>query len=144
MIIASIIAVIFGVAGIAGCILPAIPGPPLSWLGLLLLYFWGGTNGKGDEMSLTLLLVMLALTLAVTVLDYIIPAKLTKATGGSDAAARGAMAGLLIGIIFTPIGMLLGTFLGALVAEAHYTEKPLSRCVQRLLVHFWELWSEPD
>lgn len=129
MVITDILAVILGLAGIAGCILPALPGPPLSWAGLLLLYFWGGTNGKGDDMSLTILLVMLGLTVIVSILDYVIPAKLTKATGGSSASARGAMAGLLIGIVFTPIGMLLGTFLGALLAEAHYTDKPLSKCL---------------
>ena len=129
MVITDILAVILGLAGIAGCILPALPGPPLSWTGLLLLYFWGGTNGKGDDMSLTILLVMLGLTVIVSILDYVIPAKLTKATGGSSASARGAMAGLLIGIVFTPIGMLLGTFLGALLAEAHYTDKPLSKCL---------------
>ena len=122
MVITDILAVILGLAGIAGCILPALPGPPLSWTGLLLLYFWGGTNGKGDDMSLTILLVMLGLTVIVSILDYVIPAKLTKVTGGSSASARGAMAGLLIGIVFTPIGMLLGTFLGALLAEAHYTD----------------------
>ena len=136
MVITDIIAVILGLAGMAGCILPALPGPPLSWTGLLLLYFWGGTNGKGDEMSLTILLVMLGLTAAVTILDYIVPAKLTKATGGSDASARGAMAGLLIGILLTPIGMLLGTFLGALIAEAHYTDTPLSQCLSAALGTF--------
>ena len=63
----SILAVLAGVIGIIGSILPALPGPPLSWLGMLLLYFWGGTNGKGEEMSSTILLVMLGVTIVVSI-----------------------------------------------------------------------------
>jgi len=51
----AIIAVFLGIIGIIGSIVPALPGPPLSWVGMLLLYFWGGTNRAGDEMSLALL-----------------------------------------------------------------------------------------
>ena len=47
----AIVAVLAGLIGILGSILPALPGPPLSWAGMLLLYFWGGTNGAGDKMS---------------------------------------------------------------------------------------------
>lgn len=123
---AEIIAIILGIVGIAGCILPALPGPPLSWGGLLLLYLWG----NGDEISTSLLVTTAVITIAVSILDYIVPIKLTKVTGGSDYASRGAMAGLVAGIVFTPIGMILGTFLGALIAERHYTGKPYSACVK--------------
>lgn len=127
--IADIIAVILGLAGLAGCILPAVPGPPLSWAGLLVLYFYGGTLRDAGQMSTALLLTMLGITVVVSILDYVIPAKMTKVTGGSEHASRGAMAGLLIGIVFTPVGMILGSFLGALAAEAHYTGKPLAKCL---------------
>ena len=69
-VVIGILAVIAGVVGILGSILPALPGPPLSWVGMLLLYFWGGTNGQGEEMSLTILLSMLGVTILVSVLDY--------------------------------------------------------------------------
>lgn len=127
--IADIIAIILGLAGLAGCILPAVPGPPLSWAGLLVLYFYGGTLCNAGQMSTALLLTMLGITIAVSILDYVIPAKMTRFTGGTEHASRGALAGLLIGIVFTPIGMILGSFLGALAAEAHYTGKPLAKCL---------------
>ena len=95
-VVIGILAVIAGVVGILGSILPALPGPPLSWVGMLLLYFWGGTNGAGEEMSLTLLLVWLGITVAVTILDYVVPAYFTKVTGGSKYASIGGHDHLLV------------------------------------------------
>ena len=48
----------------------------------------------------------------MTVIDYFVPMYFTELTGGSRHAERGAMVGLLLGIIFTPIGMILGSFFG--------------------------------
>ena len=109
-----ILAVLAGVIGIVGSVVPALPGPPVSWAGLMILYFWGrGTNGAGDPMSLTFLLVWLGITVAVTVVDYIVPSWFTKVTGGTKAAGRGAMAGMLV----------LGTLSGAFLAELAFSEK---------------------
>lgn len=120
---AVIIAIILGLIGIIGSIVPAIPGPPLSWIGLLVMYLWGGTNGNGETMSSTLLLVWLGITTAVTVIDYIVPAYLTKLTGGSKYAAWGAMIGLLVGMFVPPVGIILGTILGAFIAEIVFAGK---------------------
>ena len=58
----AIVAILFGIVGIVGSVAPALPGPPLSWVGLLVLYIWGtGTNGSGEPVSTTLLLVWLRL-----------------------------------------------------------------------------------
>ncbi len=128
----DIIAVLLSLAGIAGCFLPVIPGPPLSWCALLLLYFLG--NG---EMSLTFLLLWLGITVAVTVLDYIVPARFTRATGGSKAAGRGSMVGLIIGMIFfPPWGMIAGAFLGALAAEVIVNGSSLADSVKPALGSF--------
>ena len=113
-----------GVIGILGSVLPALPGPPLAWVGMLLLYLWGGTDGAGEHMSLTILLVMLGVTVAVCVIDYIVPLYFTKLTGGTKAAERGAMAGLIFGLfVVPPVGMILGSFLGAFLAELYYARK---------------------
>ena len=113
-----ILAVLAGIIGIAGSILPGLPGPPVSWLGLMMLYFWGhGTNAAGEPMSLTFLLVWLAITLVVSVVDYVVPAWFTKVTGGSRAAGRGALIGLFAGMFVPPIGIILGTLGGAFLAE---------------------------
>lgn len=129
--VAAILAVIAGITGIVGSILPALPGPPVSWVGLLLLYIWGGTNSQGEEMSLALLLTMLGLTIAVTVIDYFMPAFITRKTGGTKYAERGALAGMLIGMFFIPpFGMIIGSFLGAYLAEIYYARKKSGEAVK--------------
>ena len=113
-IIISILAILAGVIGIAGSILPGLPGTPVSWVGLLLLYIWGsGVNAAGAPMTLSTLIVWGVVVAIVSVVDYIVPMYLTKVTGGSKYAERGAMIGLIAGIILTPVGMILGSFLGA-------------------------------
>lgn len=117
----SILAVLAGIIGIVGSILPALPGAPVGWVGMLLLYIWGnGTNNAGDPMSLRTLIVWAVAVAVVSVIDYIVPMYFTKVTGGSKYAERGAMAGLIIGIFLTPIGMILGSFLGAFLSELYW------------------------
>ena len=118
----SILAVVAGVAGIVGSIMPALPGPPLSWLGLLILFLWGnGTDSAGNPLALKGLLIWGAVVVAVTVIDYFVPMYFTKITGGSRYAEKGAMVGLIAGIILTPVGMILGSFLGAFLFELYYS-----------------------
>ena len=114
--VTNIIAIILGIIGLIGCFVPILPGPPISWGALLLLYFCGD-----GTMKLSFLLVWLAVTILVTVLDYIVPPYFTRVTGGSKVAGRGSLAGLIIGIVFfPPFGMIIGAFLGALLAEVFF------------------------
>ena len=113
-----IIAVILGVLGIIGSIVPVLPGPPLSWAGILLMYFFGGTDKAGDPMSQKLLFILLGVTVVVTVLDYIVPAWFTRLSGGSRYASWGAVIGLFAGLILPlPGGMVVTSLLGAFLAE---------------------------
>ena len=123
MSVLAILAVAAGVVGIAGSVIPGLPGPPLSWLGMLLAYLAKGTNGSGDPMTTRLLIIWLAITVIVTVLDYIIPAYFTRLTGGSKVAARGGIAGLFIGLFVPPIGIIVGTLLGAFLADFFIEDK---------------------
>ena len=119
-----VLAILAGVLGIAGSILPGLPGTPISWVGMLILYIWGtGANAAGAPMSLTTLIVWGVVVLIVSVIDYVVPMYFTKLTGGSKYAERGAMIGLLAGIILTPIGMIAGSFLGAFIAEVEWGKK---------------------
>lgn len=128
----DVIAVIIALAGIIGCFLPVIPGPPLSWGALLLLYFFG--NG---EMSLKFLLIWLGITIVVTILDYTVPAHFTRLSGGSKAAGRGSLVGLLLGLIFfPPWGMIAGAFLGALLAEVFINRSSVADSVKPALGSF--------
>ena len=118
------VAILAGVIGIVGSILPGLPGTPFSWVGLLILYIWGcGSDAAGVPMSLNGLIIWGVVVAIVSVVDYIVPMYLTKATGGSKYAERGAIIGLIAGMIFTPIGMIAGSFLGAFIAEMTYAKK---------------------
>lgn len=122
--IVIVAAILAGVIGIAGSILPGLPGTPFSWVGMLILYLWGnGTNAAGDPMSLKTLIIWGVIVVVVSIVDYIIPMYFTKMTGGSKYAEKGAMIGLIAGIFLTPIGMIAGSFLGAFIAEIGWAGK---------------------
>ena len=117
-IVIIILAVLAGIIGIAGSILPGLAGPPISWAGLLILHIWGnGTNAAGNPMTTKFLLIWLAITIVVCIIDYVVPAYFTRITGGSKAAGRGAIIGLIVGMFVPPVGIILGTLGGAFLAE---------------------------
>lgn len=109
----EILALVAALVGIVGSIVPGLPGPPVSWVGLLLLFIQGGEGSVG----LGALIAWFVAMLAVTVLDYILPAKFTSLSGGHKAASTGAVIGLFAGLIIPPVGMIVGSVLGAFVAE---------------------------
>ena len=78
----TIIAVILGLicilVGLLGCVIPGLPGPPLSYVGILLLHI----TDRYDY-STPLLLILLGLVVVVTVLDYLIPMWGSKYLGAS-------------------------------------------------------------
>ena len=105
-------AVLCVIVGMLGAVLPALPGPPLSFLGILLLYF-----AEGVEISMVTLVGFGVLMLLLTLFDYVAPSWLTKIGGGSKHATRGTTVGMLVGIFFLPWGIIVGPFLGALIGE---------------------------
>jgi len=104
---------IFIVAGILGCLLPVLPGPPLSYAGLLLLHF-----SSKYQFSVKFLLIWAAVTILVSVLDYAIPAWGAKKFGSSKRGIWGSFIGLIAGLFFfPPFGIIIGPFAGAVVGE---------------------------
>lgn len=104
---------------------------------MLLLYVWGsGVNAVGNPMSLQTLIVWGIVVLVVSVVDYVVPMYFTKLTGGSKYAERGALIGLVAGIILTPIGMIAGSFLGAFIAEVQWGKKSSSEALLAALGSF--------
>jgi uncharacterized protein YqgC (DUF456 family) len=109
------------IIGFFGSALPVLPGPPLAWIGYLLLRWTDKvTENPNYESSLW---IMLFFVLLVTVLDYVVPVWGTKKWGGSRAGMWGATIGLIIGLFLGPIGIILGPFAGAFVGE-FITGKP--------------------
>ncbi|MBW2936955.1 DUF456 domain-containing protein [Aureisphaera sp. CAU 1614] len=121
-ILCILIGLLFMLVGIAGSILPVIPGTPLSWLGLIVLYL-----APSLEFDWTFIIITGIVGIGIYIMDYIIPAMGTKRFGGSEAGAWGTTIGLIIGILAPiPFGILIGPFVGALVGELAFnkTEGP--------------------
>ena len=104
--------VLLVLAGIAGSILPMLPGPPLAFVGLLLQQLRSEVPFSTRE-----ILIWLAVTIVVTLLDYWIPIYGTKKFGGTRAGAWGATIGLVFGFFLGPWGIVVGPFVGALLGE---------------------------
>ena len=120
----AILALVLGIVGIVGSVAPALPGPPVSWFGLLVLYIWGGgTNNAGDAMSTQFLLIWLGIVVVVSIVDYLVPAYFTKLTGGSKWGSWGAIVGLFIGLIYPPVGLIVGSLLGAVMGALVFAGK---------------------
>ena len=98
--------------GIVGSVLPVLPGPPLSWLGLLLLKF---IPSVGHRISWIVIIVVGLFTILVAILDNILPIWSTKRTGGNKKVVWGAGVGFVAGFWFGPLGIIFGPFVGALV-----------------------------
>lgn len=99
-------------AGLAGCILPMLPGPPLAWFGMLLLHFTDRV-----DFSVTELVVSVLVVIATLVLDYFTPMIGAKKFGGGKYGNRGCVIGTIVGMFFLPLGLILGPFLGAVIGE---------------------------
>ena len=106
------IGIFLALLGFIGCFIPAIPGPPLCFLSLLMLNFtqWG-------NFSTTFMVVMAVLAVAAVVLDYVVPAWGTKKFGGTKRGTWGATIGVFVGMFFAPIGIFLFPLIGAFIGE---------------------------
>ncbi len=112
-IIAMIVALLFFLAGIAGTLVPILPGAPVIWLGMLSYALIVGF----EQFSISFFLAQALLALTVMGVDYLFAVMGSRYFGGTKAALWGAAAGLLVGIFFFPIGLLIGPFLGAALAD---------------------------
>lgn len=113
-----VLAVILALVGIAGSIVPGLPGPPLSWVAVLVLSFT-----TAADYSALFLFVTGLIAAIITVLDYVVPSLSTKKFGGSKAGIWGCNIGLIVSIIGLPfgpqglLGVILWPFIGALAGE---------------------------
>jgi uncharacterized protein YqgC (DUF456 family) len=99
--------------GLAGVVLPALPGLPLVFLGMLLAA-WAGGFAKIGIATLVALGILTLLSMAV---DFWAAALGAKRVGASRLAVIGALLGTFAGLFFGPLGLFLGPFVGALAGE---------------------------
>jgi uncharacterized protein len=112
----AVLGMILVLVGFIGSILPVIPGPPISWTGLLLLKWTNYADNQGAAYG-NALWILLFFVVLVTVLDYIVPIMGTKRYGGSKRGVWGATIGVVAGLFFGPLGIIIGPFLGAYIGE---------------------------
>lgn len=106
------LSIALSIVGIVGCFVPVLPGPPISYLGLLIIYWLAP-----GEISAVALTVYALVTIVTVILDYIIPSLGVKYFGGTKFGKWGSVIGTLIGLQYFPIGLILGPFFGAFIGE---------------------------
>ena len=97
--------------GFIGCVVPAIPGPLLSFVSLLCLL------PTENSVSSTWLIVGAVIMVGASALDYIVPALSAKKFKCSRSGIWGCTIGSIIGMFVMPIGLFIGPFIGAVIGE---------------------------
>lgn len=108
-----VLAAVLVLVGIAGTILPALPGLPLVFAGMLL----AGWAGDFQKVSVWMLVLLGLLTLLSLGIDFLATTLGAKRVGASKLALIGAVVGTFAGLFFGPIGLFAGPFVGALAGE---------------------------
>ncbi|MFC3816684.1 DUF456 domain-containing protein [Lysobacter sp. GCM10012299] len=108
-----VLAGILMLVGIAGTVLPALPGLPLVFAGMLLAA-WAGDFREVGWVPLVILGLLTVVSLGIDLLATSIGA---KRVGASRLAVIGAVLGTFAGLFFGPVGLFAGPFVGALGGE---------------------------
>ncbi len=108
-----ILSALLVLVGLLGMLLPALPGTPLIFLGLVVAA-WIDDFAKVGGITVALLGALGALAWLV---DYLAASLGAKRAGASPLAVVGAVLGTVVGIFFGLVGLLLGPLLGAVAGE---------------------------
>ena len=107
-----IVAFLFLLIGIIGCIVPGLPGTPIAYVGL-----WIAQATDQVDFSWQFLLIWGIVVIVISVLDYVVPAWGTKQFGGSKWGVWGSTIGVFIGLFFGALGVIFGPLVGAIIGE---------------------------
>jgi uncharacterized protein len=108
-----VLAVLLVIVGIAGIILPALPGVVLVFIGLLLAAWADGFQAVG-WLTISLLAGLMVLALITDVLATTLG---VKRVGASRWAVIGSVIGTIAGLLFGLVGIIIGPFVGAAAGE---------------------------
>ena len=122
------LAFLCALTGLVGSVLPALPGPPISFVGLLLLLPCDGID------TTTTIIAGIAMAV-ITIFDYIAPIWITKKRGGSKHGTWGAGIGMFVGLFFGIVGMIVGPFIGAFIGEL-LAKKTTSKALETAFFSF--------
>jgi len=101
------------ISGVAGAVLPMVPGPILTAVALFLALI-------SDQINGTLYWFFIVSGIMIFFIDFFMPAYLTKKSGASKRASNGALIGMILSLFAGP-GLLLGAFIGAFIGEFSMT-----------------------
>ncbi|WP_242107875.1 DUF456 domain-containing protein [Luteimonas aquatica] len=108
-----LIAALMMLVGLLGIVLPALPGVPLIFAGMLVAAAADGF----ERVQWWWLLILGVLTLVSVAVDFWATAVGAKRVGASRKALLGAVIGTFAGLFFGPIGLFVGPFAGAALGE---------------------------
>jgi len=122
-----IIAIVFMLGGIAGSLLPILPGPPLCYVGFLLVHFSSFADFSGEFLITWAIVVVI-----LGILEYYIPTWGTKKYGGTKYGQNGATVGTILGIFIPPqpLWLILGPFVGAYIGEMMHNSKDTKKAMR--------------
>ena len=120
-----IIALAAGFIGVAVAVLPALPGPPLSYIGLLLLLLCSNND----------LQMFPVIAAGISLLDYVAPVWLTKKKGGTQYGIWGATIGMFAGLFMGVIGVIICPFIGAFIGEL-MAKAPVEKALKTAFMSF--------
>jgi hypothetical protein len=123
---ATLVFIVIWLAALVATFVPIIPATFVIWLAALLHAVLTGFQ----PLNWGFLLGLGVLAVAASLVDNLAAAWGARRYGGSSAAGWGALVGGLVGIFLGPLGLLVGPFLGAVVAELFVTGKPLPEALR--------------
>lgn len=107
-----VLAGIFLIAGLVGCVVSKLPGTPLCYLGIIILQY-----SSIAEFSVHFFIKWGVLVIAVQGLDYVIPGWGNRKFGGSKKGVWGSLIGMLAAMYFGTWGIITGAITGAFIGE---------------------------
>lgn len=125
-ILGIIVAVVFFTVGVLGTILPALPGAPLIWLGMLIY----GFIDKFQNLSWAFFIGQGLAVVLIFLIDYLASVWGVRRYGGSKEAIWGSVLGGILGIfVLGPFGLIFGPFVGAVAGEL-YRRTPFGKALE--------------
>lgn len=108
-----ILAIALILVGLAGVVIPGLPGTPVIFIGMLL----GAWIDQFQRVGTYTLILLAIMALVAWTVDFIASLVGTKLAGASRWAMAGAVIGGFVGLFFGPIGLILGPMIGAALGE---------------------------
>lgn len=108
-----IVAVLLMLVGLAGVVLPVVPGPPVVFSGILVL----AAAYRFERISVGTLVALGLVALLLVAVDIAASAAGTRRFGGTGRGALGAALGGILGLFAGPLGLVAGCLLGAVAGE---------------------------